>query len=78
MPTFSVKKMSGGDNYLEVRQGLRRWDVLSLEAAEMCTPGERGSVWKPGEEGPAPFPTLGLGWEQAQPPPGRQRKLGAK
>ena len=46
VPTFSVKKekRSRGHSYLEVRQRMRRWDGLSLEAAEMCTPAEKGCL----------------------------------
>ena len=46
VPTFSVKKekQSRGHSYFEVRQRMRRWDGLSLEAAEMCTPAEKGCL----------------------------------
>lgn len=50
---------------------MRRWYGLSLEKAEICTLDQKGSVWKPSEEGPTLSPTLGLVWEKAQPLAGR-------
>ena len=84
MPTFSVKKekQSRGHSYLEVGRGWERWDGLGLEAAEMCTPAEKGCLearW--GGSNPIPHPSVSMGAGLATPPctPTQgDRKLGAR